>query len=119
MNGDSLFDVSIQGNVSTNSNKELILEWRGKIERSFASLHLSHFDRKNVSVSIKFWILSERLQTRRNDLDNLVKPLVKPVLDGMIRMGIIEDDADIFHLEATKYPTSSEEEVQISVKEWN
>ena len=62
-----------------------------------------------------FWISSERLQTRRNDLDNLVKP----VLDGMIRMGIIEDDADIFHLEATKFPTSGEEEVHISVKEWN
>ena len=31
------------------------------------------------------------LQTRRNDLDNLIKP----VLDGMIRMGIIEDDANI------------------------
>jgi len=29
-------------------------------------------------------------------------------------MGIIEDDADIFHLEATKFPTSSEEEVHIS-----
>jgi len=64
---------------------------------------------------IEFWISSERLQTRRNDLDNLVKP----VLDGMIRMGIIEDDADIFHLEATKFPTSSEEEVHISVREWN
>jgi len=44
--------------------------------------------------------------------------LVKPVLDGMIRMGIIDDDADIFHLEATKFPTNSEEEVHISVKEW-
>ena len=60
-------------------------------------------------------ISSDRLQTRRNDLDNLVKP----VLDGMIRMGIIEDDADIFHLESTKFPTSGEEEVHISVKEWN
>jgi len=37
----------------------------------------------------------------------------------MIRMGIIEDDADIFHLEATKHPTNSEEEVHISVQEWN
>jgi len=115
MKGQSLFDVSIQGNVSTNSNKELILEWRGEIERSFASLPLSHFDRKKVSVTVEFWILAERLQTRRNDLDNLVKP----VLDGMIRMGIIEDDADIFHLEATKHPTNSEEEVHISVQEWN
>ncbi len=115
MKGQLLFDVSIQGNVSTNSNKELILEWRGKIERSFASLPSLQIDKRKVSVKIEFWITSERLQTRRNDLDNLVKP----VLDGMIRMRIIEDDADIFHLEATKFPTSSEEEVHISVKEWN
>jgi len=115
MKGESLFEVTIQGNVSTNSNRELILDWREKIERSFASLSLSKMDRKKVSVMIEFWISSERLQTRRNDLDNLVKP----VLDGMIRMGIIEDDADIFHLEATKFPTDSEEEVHISVKEWN
>ena len=37
----------------------------------------------------------------------------------MIRMGIIEDEADIFHLEATKFPTVGEEEVQIIIKEWN
>ena len=115
MNGQLLFDVSIQGNVSTNSNKELILEWRGKIERSFASLPSLQIDKRRVSVKIEFWILEERLQTRRNDLDNLVKP----VLDGMIRMGIIEDDADVFHLEASKFPTCGEEEVKISVKEWN
>ena len=114
MNGQLLFDVSIQGNVSTNSNKELILEWRGKIERSFASLS-TQIDKRRISVKIEFWILQERLQTRRNDLDNLVKP----VLDGMIRMGIIEDDADIFHLDASKFPTSGEEEVKVSVKEWN
>ena len=115
MKGESLFEVTIQGKVSTNSNKEMICEWRDNIERSFASLSFSQFDRQKVSVFIKFWLSYERLQTRRNDLDNLVKP----ILDGMIRMGIIEDDADIFHLEATKFPTSCEEEVQIIIKEWD
>jgi len=115
MKGQSLFEVTIQGNVSTNSNKDLILEWRGNIERSFASLPFPKIDRKKVSVKIQFWISSDRLQTRRNDLDNLVKP----ILDGMIRMGMIEDDADIFHLEATKFPTCGEEEVNISVREWD
>jgi len=115
MKGQSLIDVTIQGNVSTNSNKEMICKWRENIERSFSSLPFSQIDRRKVSVQIEFWISSDRLQTRRNDLDNLVKP----VLDGMIRMRIIEDDADIFHLEATKFPTDSEEEVHISVKEWN
>ena len=45
--------------------------------------------------------------------------LTKPVLDSFIRSGIIVDDSDIFHLEATKFPTSCEEEVQIIIKEWN
>ena len=115
MKGQALFDVTIQGNVSTNSNKEIICEWRDNIERSFASLSFSQTDQRKISVSIEFWISSDRLQSHRNDLDNLVKP----VLDGMIRMGIIQDDADIFHLEATKFPTNSEEEVHIFVKEWN
>ena len=115
MKGQSLFEVTIQGTVSTNSNKEIICKWRENIERSLASLPFSQIDRRKVSVRIEFWISSDRLQTRRNDLDNLVKP----VLDGMIRMGLIEDDSDIFHLEATKFPTTSEEEVHISVKGWN
>ena len=115
MKGESLFEVTIQGKVSTNSNKEMICEWRDNIERSFASLPLSQIDKRKISVGVEFWISSDRLQSRRNDLDNLVKP----VLDGMIRMGIIQDDADIFHLEATKFPTNSEEEVHIFVKEWN
>ncbi len=114
MKGESLFEVIIQGKVSTNSNKEMICEWRNNIERSFASLHSSIQQRK-VSVELKFWLSSKRLQIRRNDLDNLIKP----VLDGMKRMGIIEDDSDIFHLETTKHPTNGEEEVHISVKEWN
>ena len=33
--------------------------------------------------------------------------------DGLV------DGGDIFHLEATKFPTSGEEEVHISVREWN
>ncbi len=115
MKGTSLFEITIQGGISTNSNKEMIREWRGNIERSFASLPFSQLERTKISVSVKFWISSDRLQSHRNDLDNLVKP----VLDGMKRMGIIEDDADIFHLETTKFPTNSEEEVHISVKEWN
>lgn len=115
MKGQSLFEASIQGSISTNSNKERICEWRENIERCFASLPFSQTDRRRVAVYIEFWISAGRLQTRRNDLDNLVKP----VLDGMIRMGIISDDADIFHLEATKFPTNGEEEVRISVKEWD
>ena len=84
MKGESLFEVTIQGDVSTNSNRDLILGWRGKIERSFASLPLSKMDRKKVSVMIKFWISSDRLQSRRNDLDNLVKP----VLDGIRQVAL-------------------------------
>ena len=57
----------------------------------------------------------DRLVNKKNDLDNLSKP----VLDSLKRSGLIVDDSDIFHLEASKFPTNSEEEVHISIKEWN
>ena len=36
-----------------------------------------------------------------HDLDNLVKP----ILDSMKKIGMITDDAEIFHLDVTKFPT--------------
>jgi len=115
MKGQALFEVNIQGKISTNSNRESICEWRENIERSFSSLHFPQIARKKIAIEIEFWVSRNRLQIRRNDLDNLVKP----VLDSMIKIGVIEDDADIFHLEATKFPTESEEEVHVRVTDWN
>ncbi|MGH9999213.1 MAG: RusA family crossover junction endodeoxyribonuclease [Nitrosopumilaceae archaeon] len=50
-----------------------------------------------------------------NDLDNLAKP----VLDAMKRIRIIQDDANIFRLEVTKFPTNGEEGVYVRVRDWN
>ena len=114
MKGRTLLKARIRGQVSTNSNREAIGKWREELERTLASLQLPTMERR-ICIKIEFWIYSKRLQIRRNDLDNLVKP----VLDAMKRISIFEDDADIFQLEATKFPTEGDEEVQISVKEWD
>ena len=115
MKGEVLIKTSIHGNISTNSNRVAIRKWRDEMERSLISLHLPKIGRRKICVTIKMWIYQSRLQLQRNDLDNLVKP----ILDTMKRIRIIEDDADIFHLETTKFPTGSEEEIQIVVREWD
>ena len=100
--------------VLGNSNKEKIGKWRDSMDRSLASLHFQKIHNKKLQISLKFWIRKERLQNRKNDLDNLTKP----VLDSMKRIGMIEDDAFIYRLEVSKYPTNGEEEVQLVIKEW-
>ena len=82
------------------------------MDRTLASLHFQKIHGKKLWVSLKFWISEERLQNKKNDLDNLTKP----VLDSMKRIGLIVDDAYIYHLEVSKFPTNHEEEVQIRVR---
>ena len=115
MKGEMLLKANIQGNICTNSNRMAIRKWRNEMERDLVSLHLPKIGRRKICVTIKMWIYQSRLQLQRNDLDNLVKP----ILDTMKRIRIIEDDADVFHLETTKFPTTSEEEVQIVVRGWH
>jgi Holliday junction resolvase RusA-like endonuclease len=106
--------TKIQGEIMTNSNRQKIEKWKDSMDRSLASLHFQKIHDKKLHVSLKFWISKGRLQNRKNDLDNLTKP----VLDSMKRMGLIEDDSFIYHLESSKFPTSGEEEVQLEIKEW-
>jgi len=106
--------TKIQGEITTNSNKHKIGKWRDSMDRSLSSLHLQKVHGRKLRVSLKFWISKERLQNKKNDLDNLTKP----VLDAMKRIGLIEDDAFIYHLEASKFPTNEEEEVQIWIREF-
>ena len=115
MKGNLLVETSIQGHICTNSNKEFVAKWRGNVERSLGSLNLSFFSKQKLSVELKFWISEKRLVTQRNDLDNLVKP----VFDSMKKIGMIIDDAEIFHLDVTKFPTNGEEEIRLVVKEWD
>ena len=115
MNGNTLLETNIQGHICTNCNREIVAKWRGNIERSLVSLEQPFFNRQKISVELKFWISGSRLRSQRNDLDNLVKP----ILDSMKKIGMIMDDAEIFHLDVTKFPTAGEEEIKLVVKEWN
>lgn len=116
MSEKTLFDIMVSGQVSTNSNREAIIAWREVLERFFASLHFVSVQNRKISVELKFWLAPERIYgSQRNDLDNLSKP----VLDAMKRIGIIHDDAEIFHLEARKFSTIGEEGVYVKVKELN
>ncbi len=81
------------------------------MDKTLASLHFQKIHGKKLRIYLKFWITKNRLQNRKNDLDNLTKP----VLDSLKRIGLIEDDAYIFHLEVEKFPTTGEEEVQIQI----
>ena len=114
MRTNAILFTKIQGEVTTNSNKHKIGKWRDSMNRSLASLRFQKIHGKKLDIHLKFWIAKERLQNGKNDLDNLTKP----VLDSMKRIGMIEDDAFIYHLEVSKFPTNGEEEVQIWIREF-
>ena len=115
MNGKKLLEISVPGIVSTNSNRQRVFVWRQTLDGVLTSTLFPIFEGRKISVKLTFWINENRLANKRNDLDNLSKP----VLDSLTRSGIIVDDSDIFHLQTTKCPTDGEEEVQIIIKEWN
>jgi len=115
MIGEPLIEISITGEVSTNSSRQTIGLWKDKLEENFSILSSSPTMGKKLAVEMKFWIASKRLNSSsKNDVDNLVKP----VLDAMKRMGIINDDAWVFHLKVTKFPTSGPEQLVMMVWEW-
>ena len=114
MKGNTILETSIQGNISTNSNREKASLWKDNVARSLGSLDISLFDRQKISVDVKFWISSKRLRSRHNDLDNLVKP----VLDSMKNAGIIYDDSEIYYLQVSKHATSDEEHLELLAWEW-
>ena len=68
MKGNTILETSIQGNISTNSNREKASLWKDNVARSLGSLDISLFDRQKISVDVKFWISSKRLKSRHNDL---------------------------------------------------
>lgn len=109
-----IFEINVDGQVSTNSGRRTILNWRYILERRFASLHFISLEKRKLSVELKFWLAPERIcHMQKNDLDNLSKP----VLDAMKRIGIIHDDAEIFHMEIRKLATKGEEGVYVMVRE--
>jgi len=111
--GEQLFEITVTGNVSTKSSSNF-KEWNSAVEESISSLPSKSLVGKKLSISVKFWVTEKRLTTGRNDLDNLVKP----VLDVLTRMGKIADDDIIFQLTLAKYPTNGPERTEMICYEW-
>ena len=114
MRGDKLFEIAVNGNVNTKSNERSI-DYFDRMETLFSTLPRSISLRKKISVDTKFTISSPRLRdTRALDLDNLIKP----VLDHLTKAYVINDDANVFELKITKYPTDGEQVLHIEAWEW-
>ena len=114
MRGDKLFEVAVSGNINTTSN-EKSMDYFDRMETLFSTLPKSISMRKKISIDAKFWISSKRLRdTRALDLDNLIKP----VLDHLTKADVINDDASVFELKITKYPTDGEQLLHIEAWEW-
>ena len=114
MRGDKLFEIAVNGNINTKSNEKSI-DYFDRMETLFSTLPRSINLRKKISVDTKFTISSPRLRnTRALDLDNLNKP----VLDHLTKMNVINDDANVFELKITKYPTDGEQLLHIEAWEW-
>ena len=114
MRGNKLFEIAVNGNVNTKSNEKSI-DYFDRMETLFSTLPRSISLCSKISIDAKFWISSKRLhETRALDLDNLIKP----VLDHLTKMNVINDDANIFDLRTTKYPTDGEQFLHITGWEW-
>ena len=113
MRGGKLFETSINGHITTRSNQK-IGDWNDRLETKFSNLSSFRLSRK-ISIDAKFWISSHRFHDSNSlDLDNLIKP----VLDIMTKINVIDDDASIYDLNITKFPTEGEQELQIVAWEW-
>ena len=114
MRGNKLFEFTVVGNVNTKLNANS-MDYFDRMETLFSTLPRSINLRKKISVDTKFTISSPRLRdTRALDLDNLIKP----VLDHLTKMNVINDDANVFELKITKYPTDGEQLLRIEAWEW-
>ena len=114
MRGKKLFEFTVIGNVNTKLNANS-MDYFDRMETKFSILPKSMNYRKKICIDATFWISSPRLRdTRALDLDNLIKP----VLDHLTKADVINDDANIFDLRTTKYPTDGEQFLHITGWEW-
>jgi len=113
MRGIQLFEASIDGHITTKSNSK-ITDWNDRLETEFSNLS-SFPSARRIAIDAKFWISSKRFrESGALDLDNLIKP----VLDIMTKNNVIDDDASIFNLNITKFPTDGKQLLHIVGWEW-
>ena len=114
MIGKEIIKIVIPGHISTNASNE-IKGWRETLQNSLHLLPCVRVSDKKVAVKIAFWLNGNRLYGRKNDVDNLTKP----VLDSMQKVEYINDDSNVSSLQVSKHPTDGEECSEIIVYEWD
>ena len=71
MRGTQLFEVSIDGHITTKSNRK-ITDWNDRLETKFSNLD-SFPSTRRIAIDAKFWISSTRFrESGALDLDNLI-----------------------------------------------
>tara|TARA_Y100000590_G_scaffold459663_1_gene617279 strand:+ start:1112 stop:1459 length:348 start_codon:yes stop_codon:yes gene_type:complete len=114
MKGDKIFDASMTGEITTKSNANYH-DWDNTLESGFSNLNPFPSCSRKIAIEAKFFVSSNRLRENGAlDLDNLIKP----VLDVMTKTHVIDDDASIFDLKISKFPTDGKQILQISGWEW-
>ena len=87
MIGEPIFNVTITGDVSTKSSSNF-KSWNDTLEENLSSVSSSTLSGQLLAVCMKLWISSNRFHQRRNDVDNLVKP----ILDALTSLEILLND---------------------------
>lgn len=114
MKGKKMLDVTVPGETVgvcgvKSPNK---LKWIQLMCHKIRSLPSGIYT-ESCCVKLQFYITEAR--TKRNDLDNLTKPVFS-ALEGTI----IDDDSQVFSVDATKFPVNSlkDESLHIELWEW-
>ena len=113
MIGEPIFNITITGDVSTKSSSNF-KSWNDTLEENLSSVSSSALSGQLLAVYLKLWINSNRFHSRRNDIDNLIKP----ILDALTKMGTIADDSAVCHIEVTLSLIHIPEQIIITCKEW-
>ena len=110
-----LFEVTVEGRVSTRSSGIHYAIWRDQLEYQLQLIPLNLTRHKMFALRIQVWIENKRFWSKgRLDWDNIVKP----TQDSMQRVGLISNDSVICDAHVTKYPTDYGERMILTVQEW-
>lgn len=81
---------------------------------ALASLSPTDFIGRDLAIEMTFSLSPSRMKSGKNDLDNLVKP----VLDQLKKIRFVSDDAFVFWLLVLKLPTHGQQSMVIKIWEW-
>jgi len=114
MKGKKLLDITIPaGTIGVSGQSSLErAKWVELLDHKIKPLQSGVYEGR-CCIRLQFYITEAR--SKRNDLDNLTKPLFS-ALEGKV----IRDDRQVFNLDVTKLPIKSfkDESVHIELWEW-